>query len=412
MIRHLAQLLRRRKPAYWVAWPMVLLTIYSGGAGQVYAIEQNDLYTMGINYFNLNACNTTPTSTGSANGDTTYISGTPPGADPEEQVWNFFVAKTGLSPAATAGIMGNIQAESHFDPTEGQTKGAWEDMSTRNINEGGGGGVGLVQWDGGRRPAYINYAKEHGADPKDIVPQLNYIWDELNHSYKTSTLDRITADTTPTSAAFDFHKYYEGSADSPERVQGRMNNATAIMQKYASLADSESLNAACAASNSLSPECASAVGRARIICQAEKYDTVSYYEGYEGGHQGAAAWHASCPVIGPSCYLDCSGLVNIAIYDVYGVELNENTDSERADVGKYWQEIKPSDLQPGDIVQPMQTHVEIIDHVQGNTLFTFGAHTDNRPQPEQVGPSNGFPISPQQRFFRYIGPGSHNGNFE
>lgn len=347
----------------------------------------------------------TPSSSGgTGSGSTGYDSATPTGADPPEQIYNFLVGK-GLSPAATAGIMGNIQEESHFDPANEQMPGAWQDMSSLDVKHGGKGGVGLVQWDGGRRPAYINYARNNGADPKNIVPQLNYIWHELNGGYKESTLVRLQAETDPGQAAYIFHKYYEISSDTPAQIKERMDDAVNLLAKYANKPASGSIAAGCNGGASLSPQCATAAGNARILCAAQRYDTVSYFEGYKGGHQGAAQWHKECPVVGPSCYLDCSGLVNIAVYDVYHTDLDENTEGERAHVGTNWKVISLSEVQAGDIVQPVSSHVEIIDHVQGNKLYTFGAHTDLFEQKDQVGASS-YPIDSGFVFYRYIGPGA------
>lgn len=337
--------------------------------------------------------------------DTTTLAGN----DNVQKIFNYFIAK-GLPAAGTAGIMGNMQAESHFDPSIEQTSGAWEDLSSLNINEGGKGGVGLVQWDGGRRPAVIKYMLSQGLTDADfhkpsdklLGAELDYVWKELNGPY-IDTLHTIQKDTDPAQAAFDFHKGYEGSSDSAAQIkQNRMDPAVAIYKQYSGASSGGSCSSGVT-------DCTSASGVAKIICAAKAYDTVSYHE-YVGngddpaGHQGGAAWHTSCPKIGPSCYLDCSGLVNVAVYDAFGVEINENTDSERADIGKYWEKVSVKDLQPGDIMQPNPGHVEIIDHVQGSTLYTFAAHTDNYPQPKQVGPAS-YPIQSGQLYLHYIGPG-------
>lgn len=155
---------------------------------------------------------------------------------------------------------------------------------------------------------------------------------------------------------------------------------------------------------SLSPQCQTAVGNARILCAAQVYDTVSYQEVGAAGHQGGAAWHKTCQAIGPSCILDCSGLVNIAIFDVFGTDLKDNTTSERSDTAN----LKPilfSDLKPGDLIQPNSGHVEIVDHVVNDTIFTFGSHSANRLQPDQVGPAQ-FKDNNGNLYLRYIGQGS------
>jgi hypothetical protein len=156
--------------------------------------------------------------------------------------------------------------------------------------------------------------------------------------------------------------------------------------------------------STLSPDCQTASGVAKIICAAKQYDTVSYSETIEGGHQGAVAWHNDCPTIGPSCVLDCSGLVNIAVYDVFGSDLRENTYLEASDT-QNWKHIPFGQVQPGDLIQPNPGHVEIIDHVQGSTIYTFGAHSSHYPQPRQVGPAQ-FTNSSGNVYLHYVGQGS------
>jgi hypothetical protein len=167
--------------------------------------------------------------------------GTLTGADNIQKIFNYFVSK-GLSAAGAAGILGNMSAETggRFDPTAEQNPGAWEDLSSLNINEGGKGGVGLVQWDGGRRPAVITYLKSkgltdadfHTASDKLLVNELDYVMKELNESY-TSTLAAMKSATDPKQAAFIFHKEYEGSADSYDQIlQNRANVAQQIYDKY------------------------------------------------------------------------------------------------------------------------------------------------------------------------------------
>lgn len=90
-----------------------------------------------------------------------------------EQVWRFFTSH-GYSPAATAGIMGNIYQESGFNPANIQGNGA-------------GPAAGLFQWEkyntsGTRWGNMKNYATSQGKDWTDLNSQLNFALSELNSS--------------------------------------------------------------------------------------------------------------------------------------------------------------------------------------------------------------------------------------
>jgi hypothetical protein len=343
------------------------------------------------------------------------------------KIWNYFTSNRGLSGAAAAGIMGNMKAESKFDPSAHQTKDAWHDLSNARYK-----GVGLVQWDGGRRPKVIKYLKSRGVTnftkPSDkmLAGELDYIWKEATGSYK-STLKQLKSVSNTTGgagqAAFIWHKGYERSRDSKSQIQkGRVDPAKSIFREFngssatGSAAPTAGGTSGCAGGGSaLSPDCKSAKGLAQLVCDAKRYDNASYSESAKGNHMsgGTPEWIKKvCPAAGQpgkkiptSCYLDCSGLVNLVVYQVFHVNIKENTGGERADIGKYWKKIRFSQLQPGDLVQPSSGHVELIDHVQGHELYTFAAHTSGVPQPKQVGPDH-YPAGSGFLYLRYIGPGS------
>jgi tail lysozyme len=86
------------------------------------------------------------------------------GKDNPEKIWNFLVAK-GLSNEQAAGVLGNIQAESGFDPGV--------------VERSGGGGFGIVQWTGGRRTALEAAAAQKGVPVNDLGFQLEYLYQEL-----------------------------------------------------------------------------------------------------------------------------------------------------------------------------------------------------------------------------------------
>ena len=88
----------------------------------------------------------------------------------EEKVW-FALKDAGYSEEATAGAMGNIYAESGFDPTlveYGQTEER--------------GGIGLCQWTFGRCQALKEYANEQGKGWQDEQAQIEYLLIELEDS--------------------------------------------------------------------------------------------------------------------------------------------------------------------------------------------------------------------------------------
>lgn len=76
----------------------------------------------------------------------------------QSETWNFLISK-GLTELSVSAIMGNIQAESGFDPSL--------------IEAGNGIGFGLCQWSFGRRTQLEAYGT-------DFNHQLNFLWSELS----------------------------------------------------------------------------------------------------------------------------------------------------------------------------------------------------------------------------------------
>ena len=114
--------------------------------------------------------------------------------DTAKTVWNFFKSK-GLSDIACAAIMGNIERESHFDPS---------------ITEDEGSGIGLVQWTyKTRKQGLYDFAKENEKDWTDLYVQLDYIWKELNTSEYSSTLKYLKCSTKIDDAVVLFENGYE-----------------------------------------------------------------------------------------------------------------------------------------------------------------------------------------------------------
>ncbi len=330
------------------------------------------------------------------------------GKDNEEKTWNYFKAK-GLSDEQTAGIMGNIQQESGFDPQVREIGGRSQDPNTS-----GGKGWGIIQWTPGSK--VIGQAKEAGiTEPIYLLKtQLDLVWEHMhNHPVVTQPFDLNYFKTLK--SANEANAYFGEKIEGFEIAGARQEYTTELLSKYAGQGgdaataptDGGGGGGGCAAvDGSVSPDCTGAVGSVKILCEAKKYDVVSYVWG--GGHAGGAAYHKACKTIntGEPCGLDCSGLVSVAVYDAFGAisPVAWDTNSLRADT-KNWQAISQDKVQPGDVMEPDAGHVEIVDHISGGTVHTFGAHSSSYPQERQVGPSS-YSTSDSLLYFRYIGKGS------
>ena len=128
--------------------------------------------------YNFNADGNTTDSSSSGNDTTDNTSGTSDGKidtsisgnNESEQVWNFFT-NNGFSPAATAGILGNMYQESGVNPKSIQGNGA-------------GPAAGIFQWENynkknGRFGGLLKKAKKRNKSWKDIGVQLEYALGEM-----------------------------------------------------------------------------------------------------------------------------------------------------------------------------------------------------------------------------------------
>lgn len=96
-----------------------------------------------------------------------------------------FLEAHGLSPAQTAGVLGNLEVESSFNP------------GASNPREGA---IGIAQWENGRRSALDAFASATGGSETSLSTQLGYLWSELTGPYK-SVLAEIKSTNNPATAA-------------------------------------------------------------------------------------------------------------------------------------------------------------------------------------------------------------------
>lgn len=332
------------------------------------------------------------------------------GKDNRAKIFNFFVGK-GLKDFQAAGIVGNLEQESNLDPTTP--------------------GGGLAQWIGGRQTALQNFAKQKHKNVNDLSVQLDYLWAELTNGKGASgDYSHVLKSVKATTNIHDATEQFQGTASIGGNINGFENPGIPMFEnrlKFANITldqlgsgksggstGSSSTSSDCSGSTRAgSPNCTSAVGNAKILCEARKYDNASYEESAAGNHgTGSAQWKKTCKFdrngdATPSCKLDCSGLVSVAVYDAFGYDAKPPWVTFTIVTDKAnWKKISFSQARPGDVIEPNPGHVEIIDHISGNHVITFGAHTSNYPQPKQVGPSQ-MENNAQATYFRYVGKGAN-----
>ena len=172
----------------------------------------------------------------------------------QEKIWKF-LRDSGLSPEQTAGVMGNIQAESGFSPTRHEASQGWEE-----------GGWGLAQWTFERRTAIVSklpeelkkyHSEEYGGaadengtlssipiedNDKLLSFELDYLIQESANRPVTaagfpgsgsSEWERLKEQTTIENATVFWHNNFEVSNDSAERVMSvRGGFAQAIYDRF------------------------------------------------------------------------------------------------------------------------------------------------------------------------------------
>lgn len=167
-----------------------------------------------------------------------------PATSNEETIWNFLYGKLGNA-YGTAGLMGNLYAESALKPTNLQNtyekKLGYSDAEyTAAVDNGSydnfvkdSAGYGLAQWTyWSRKQALQEFAKAEGKSIGDLSMQLAFIWKELSEDYKglLSTLNSATSVEVASTAVLT---QYERPADQGESVQAkRASYGQSYFDKY------------------------------------------------------------------------------------------------------------------------------------------------------------------------------------
>lgn len=150
----------------------------------------------------------------------------------EERIWSFLKAQ-GLTDAGTAGLMGNLYAESGLRPNNLQNSyegklGMADAEYTERVDSGSytnfvrdSAGYGLCQWTyWSRKEALLAYAKNVGKSIGDLEMQLGFLMQELAGGYKAVL---ATLKTTPSvrAASDAVLLQFERPADQSETAKAR-----------------------------------------------------------------------------------------------------------------------------------------------------------------------------------------------
>lgn len=135
-----------------------------------------------------------------------------PAKNPGNYIYSWFIDR-GFTPAAAAGIVGNLKQESNFNPLS---------------NQSGGPGRGLAQWSEGQRwDSLVSWANSQGLNPNHMDTQLQFIVREMRGYGWLDTYRKIT---DPAQAASFFMNEYERPDPARANEAGRIATA----QRWAS----------------------------------------------------------------------------------------------------------------------------------------------------------------------------------
>ena len=200
---------------------------------------------LGIDTSSLSSGSSSSSSGGiTSNTSTASLSGSTNG----KKIFSYLIGK-GLTKNQAAGVMGNLNKESGLIPTNLQNSyesklGYTDDSYTKAVDSGNysnfdrdSAGYGLAQWTyWSRKQKLRESAEKSGKSIGDLGLQLDYLWDELNSSYKTSTLEPLKKASSIRDATKIFLQEYERPAGykSEDKVNERTKSAEEMLKLYGS----------------------------------------------------------------------------------------------------------------------------------------------------------------------------------
>ena len=147
-------------------------------------------------------------------------------------IWNFFKSQ-GFTDEGTAGIMGNLYAESHLNPKNLQDSynnkiGLTDIQYTKQVDNGAytnfisdEAGYGLAQWTfADRKSALLNYVQKQNKSIGDLDAQLNFLMIELKQNY-LRLLNLLQTTSSVKEASDAFMTQFEKPKDQSESAKDK-----------------------------------------------------------------------------------------------------------------------------------------------------------------------------------------------
>ena len=226
----------------------------------------------------------------------------------EERIWSFLKAQ-GLTDAGTAGLMGNLYAESGLRPNNLQNSyegklGMADAEYTERVDSGSYtnfahdcAGYGLAQWTySTRKAALLAYARAAGKSVGDLETQLAFLVKELRESFSAVYNTLKTAQTVRAASDAVMLKFERPANQSAEALARRAAYGQGYFDKYGKKGAGNKVgytNSGLAVYTKLSPNCNKP--------RKNKIDTITIhcFVGQVTVERGCevfqnAAWKASC----------------------------------------------------------------------------------------------------------------------
>lgn len=345
------------------------------------------------------------------------------GNNNEEKIWNYLIDK-GLTAAGTAGLMGNLYAESALIPnnlqnTYEKSLGYTDTSYTAAVDNGtynnfvhDSAGYGLAQWTYyTRKAALLAFAKAQGRSIGDLECQLDFLWKELSESFK-SVLSALKSASTVKAASDIVLTQFERPANMGESVKNtRANYGQVYYDKYAKSSSKETETKTSAATTKgytakdLIAIAAAEIGYHEKASNSQldnntansgsgnwtKYARDLAAAGYYNGNKNGYAW---CDVFVDWCFYQLAGQNTTKAQDL---ECQTGTLGAGCSFSRqyYQQQGRLVDTpQPGDQVFFQQNgsivHTGIVETVSGSTITTIEGNSSDRVERRSYARSNSY----------------------